>query len=150
MLHIPLEKTKTMKYNELIELVKEHGQISIEANVIGYNPMLGLINLNIHPDDRDKVFGDDDESNTNFHTIIYLKLTKSGKMKVSKENNKFNFIISDKGDFGPNTNGLGVVSVNPFNKTNYSVNDNNTFLTVGIIILVFFMLLFILLLLLNN
>jgi hypothetical protein len=148
MLHIPLEKTKTMKYNELIELVKEHGQISIEANVIGYNPMLGLINLNIHPDDRDKVFGDDDESNTNFHTIIYLKLTKSGKMKVSKENNKFNFIISDKGDFGPNTNGLGVVSVNPFNKTNYSVNDNNTFLTVGIIILVFFMLLFILLL--NN
>ena len=110
-MHISFEESKHMRYRDLYTLVRRHGEITMEASVINYNPAFGLVYLDIHPDDRDKVFGDDDESNTNFHNFIYRGLTNLGTTKITKENNRFIFTISDKGDFGPNTHGLGINSV---------------------------------------
>ncbi len=123
-MHISYEQSKQIKYKDLFSLVREHGEITIEASVINYNPAFGLVNLDIHPDDRDKIFGDDDESTTNFHNVVYRGLTKSGTKRVTKDNNRFVFTISDKGDFGPNTNGLGIMSVNK-KRTNTFINNNS-------------------------
>lgn len=132
-MHISFEESKYIKYRDLYTLVRRHGEITMEASVINYNPAFGLVYLDIHPDDRDKVFGDDDESNTNFHNVIYRGLTNLGTTKITKENNRFIFTISDKGDFGPNTHGLGVTSVN---KPSTSMKSNSDVKSVFIFFLI--------------
>jgi hypothetical protein len=129
--HITFNESKTLKYIDLLNKVETFGNITMEASVVNYNPMLGLVYLDIHPYDRDKAFGDDDENYENsFHVKVYKELTNWGKTKISKENNKFLFNISDKGDFGPNTNGLGINGVkilsypSPIKKEKKKINND--------------------------